>query len=629
MTSISSTTSAASSTSISNGLGGLVSGMDIDTLVEQLTSSSQSRIDAQQQSLQKLEWKQTAYRDVISVLSEFKSTYLDTLSSTNLRSTSFFNTSIATSSSDSVLATATSSAVAGSITIDSIKQLATNAKLSGVSTVSKPLSGNLTETGTLTEEEITTLLSNIEGTSVTLTLNGKTRTIAFDSTFTAAAGTTAETLQTAFQDRIDDVFGKSSTGASLITASITGNDLSFSATASTVTIASDEAALTALGFVNGQSNRISTASALSDLSLNTALEGTSYSFTINDVDFTFSEADTLNDIISKINASTAGVTIKYSSIADKFTMTADEAGSGDNIRISQTAGNLLTALFGTDNFTEVEGTNAEMIIDGQSVVRSSNEFTIDGVKIQIKDTTEIGDDPIEISVESDSTKLLDTMKKFIEDYNNVISKINSLIKESADSDYPPLTDAQREDMSEDEITKWEEKAKVGILANDQTLKSIASKLQQMIYNSGIDGGISLYDMGITSAGYNENGKLQINEEKLKEALKTKSFDIQELFTDPTNGLASNFNSILLDAIDTKGVRGSRGSLVELAGVASTTSDTQNSIFDQIQTLNDRIEDFKDRLEEEQDRWWNKFTAMESALSTLNAQSAMITGMLSS
>ncbi len=628
MTSISSVSSATTTASVSNGLGGLVSGMDVDSLVEQLTISGQEKIDYQQQSLQKLEWKQTAYREITTALAEFKSTYFDTLSSTNLRSTSFFNTATATSSSDAVTATATSNAVAGSITIESISQLATNATLSGSSTVSKALSGSLTDTGTLTEEEITTLLSELEGKSISLSLDGKTRTISFDSTFTAAAGTTAESLEAAFQDALDDAFGKSSTGESLMTASITGNSLSFSSSSSTIIVSGGTAVLETLGFTNSQSNRISAASALSALSLSTALEGETFEFTINDVDFSFSGSSTLDDIIREINGSEAGVTLKYTSLSDKFTLTADETGSGDNIRISQATGNLLTALFGSDSFTEVEGINAELIIDGQSVVRSSNAFTLDGVKIVLKDTTEAGDAPITIGVEADSTKLLDTVKKFVEDYNTLVDRINTLLKERADSDYPPLTDAQREDMSEEEIEKWETKAKAGLLANDSTLRSIVNNLQQIMFSSGT-GALSLYDIGITSAGYAENGKLQINEDKLKDALASKSFDIMELFTDTNNGLANNINTILNNAIETKGVRGSRGSLVELAGVASTTSDTQNSIFDQIETINERIEDLKERLEAEQDRWWTKFTAMETALSALNSQSAMLANMLSS
>ncbi len=50
-------------------------------------------------------------------------------------------------------------------------------------------------------------------------------------------------------------------------------------------------------------------------------------------------------------------------------------------------------------------------------------------------------------------------------------------------DYAPLTDAQKEDMKEDEIKLWEEKARKGTLRNDSTLKSLLTKMRTSIYTS--------------------------------------------------------------------------------------------------------------------------------------------------
>ena len=88
MASVNSSTSTNSSLLAKTGMGGLVSGLDTDSLVESLTSASRSRIAKQQQSVQKLEWKQTSYRNVSKTLKEFQSKYLDVLSKTNFRSAS-------------------------------------------------------------------------------------------------------------------------------------------------------------------------------------------------------------------------------------------------------------------------------------------------------------------------------------------------------------------------------------------------------------------------------------------------------------------------------------------------------------------------------------------------------------
>ena len=626
-----SATTSTSTASVSNGIGGLVSGMNTDELVDKMTQISQDKILKQQQKLQKLQWKQTAYREVTTALTDFKKTYFDSLSKTNFRSTAFFNAAKATASSESITATATSAASAGTITINSISQLATSQKITSSGTVSKALSGTLTETGTLTDTEITTLLSELKDKSISLTMDGKTRTITFDSTFIDAASTpapTAELLESTFQDAIDKAFGKNSSGLSLLDVSISGNSLSFSAPTSKVVMGGDTDALSTLGFTNGQSNKIVLGSSLANLALNTSLSGSSFAFSINEVDFTFSSTDSLEKVISAVNSSSAGVTISYSSVSDKFAVTANETGSGDNIRISQTSGNLLNSLLGTEPFTGTAGKNAELTIDGQSIVRTSNNFTLDGVNINLLETTATGADPITIKIAGDSSSLLDPIVKFVDDYNSIMDKLNGYLKDTADRDYQPLSDEQKAEMTESQISDWETKSKAGILANDPALRSIATSLQSMIYSPGVEGGLSLYNIGITSAGYAENGKLQIDETKLKDALETKSFEIKDLFT-ATDGLSNKMNTILTKAVETKGVKGSRGTLIDLAGIALTTSETQNSINDKMETVNDLISTLKDRLEDEQDRYWSKFTAMESALQSFNQQSSMITSFFSS
>jgi flagellar hook-associated protein 2 len=135
-------------------------------------------------------------------------------------------------------------------------------------------------------------------------------------------------------------------------------------------------------------------------------------------------------------------------------------------------------------------------------------------------------------------------------------------------------------------------------------------------------GTSLYSMGISSAGYTENGKLEIDETKLKEALQTKSSDIRALFTS-ADGIGNALNEVITKATKTSGVKGSRGTLVEVAGVDSTMSDTENSIYEQIKRINKNVSTLQSRLTREETRLWNKFTAMETALQRLNSQSSIL------
>ena len=600
-------------------MGGLVSGMDIDELVESLSSTNRQKIVKQQQGIQKLEWKQTAYRSVTSALKEFQSKYLDVLSPTNFRSDSFFNTVKAASSSEAVSVSSTGSATSGKITIDSITQLATYQTVKSTTAASKSLTGTKTASAFVAGLDA--------GESISITLDGKVKTITFDNDFVTAVKAAPTTFEAGLQTLVDQAFGATGATDRVITvdAAGAGNDgvITFSAVGSKITlnsIGSESTTLTDLGFTEGQSDKVTYGAPLKDLSLATPLTEGSYIVKINNVNFNFKNTDTLSSIMERINSSTAGVTMSYSSITDRFTMTADNSGSGENVAISEISGNLMTALGLTATASaDVDyGVNAILSVNGQPIIRSSNTFEVDGAKVTLKNESA---SPITLTMTDDATSLTDTIKKFVEDYNSMMSLINGLIKEEIDSDYAPLTDAQKKEMTEDEITSWEKKAKSGVLRADNLLRSISSKFQSSVTGLSVNG-TSLFSIGISSAGYTENGKLKIDETKLKTALETKSSEIRELFTSE-KGLGNSLNNLILSATKTSGVKGSRGTLVDLAGVDNTTSNTENSIFDQIKKTNKNIKTLQTRLTAEESRLWKRFTAMETAINSLNSQGSIL------
>ena len=629
MTTINSLTSLTAKT----GIGGLVSGMDIDELVQGLTAASRQKILKQQQTVQKLQWKQQAYRSVIKALSEFQSSYLDVLSPTNFRSASFFNTVKATSSSAAVSVITTPSATAGTITINSIRQLATSQKITGTQPASKALSGTLqSETpGTLPESEIIHLADSLAGKSISLNLDGKVKVVTFDSEFfmNVIENPSAETLENAFQAAVDKAFGVIDPQDRIINVSINEDQLSFAADGSRLTVRAvgdDEETLELLGLKNGQSNKINTGLALGDISFARELDDVeTFKFSINSVEFEFDRSVSLTEIMRKINASDAGVTLSYSSITDSFTMVAKETGAGENIKIEQTQGNLMEALGLTaeSGASVVYGQNALLTVNGKDIVRSTNEINIDGVTIQLHQTTEEDADPITITLENDATSLKEPIKKFVEDYNALMDLINGLVKEAVYGDYQPLSEEQKSEMTEKQIEQWEEKAKSGVLRGDRILIGISSKLQTAMMTAAESGGISLFQIGITSSGYQENGKLKIDEAKLEEALRTRGDEIRDLFATAETGLAHRVNNIIEGAIKRTGPDNERGTLIQVAGIENTVSDTRNSISQTIERTNRLIETLRRRLTDEETRLWRRFTAMETAIQQLNVQSMML------
>jgi flagellar hook-associated protein 2 len=620
--------------SAKTGIGGLASGMDIDELVKSMTATSRQKIAREQQSVQTLQWKQSAYRTVTKALSEFQKSYLDLLSATNFRSASFFSTTKAIYSSSAVSVIPTNSAKSSNITIDYIKQLASSQKISSGTSVSKSLSGTIESqtAGTLEGEDISNLLDSIGGKSISLTLDGKLRTVTFDSSFVQSvnANPTGAGLENALQEAVDKAFGVTKPQDRIIKVSVDGDKLSFNAEGSEIkatAVGGDTATLEKLGLRHEQSNRLSLYTPLSQLQLSGGLSSDeTFKFSINSIDFEFDRSKSLADIMREINASDAGVTMSYSSISDIFTLTAKETGAGDNIRINQTEGNLLSALGLTaeGGAAVTEGKNAILSINGIEIVRSSNMFSVDGVGIELHETTKAGAAPINITIQEDSSALMEPIKKFLDDYNALIDLINGLISEKPDPKYPPLTEEQKSDMTEKQIEQWESKAKVGLLRGDPVLKNLLSDLRSSMSGVARSGGISLYEMGISSGGYADNGKLKINDEgKLIQALKTRGSDIAELFTAAETGLSNKVNNVIQKAIKSTGDLDTRGSLIRIAGIELSTSDTQNNISKIIEESNKRIAALQLRLTANESRLWKQFTAMETALSRMNVQSAIL------
>ena len=119
----------------------------------------------------------------------------------------------------------------------------------------------------------------------------------------------------------------------------------------------------------------------------------------------------------------------------------------------------------------------------------------------------------------------------MDSYNGLIANISDKTSEKKNNDYPPLTDAQKKALSDDEIKKWETLAKKGTLRRDSTLSSLLTKMRTSIYTSVSNTSFgSLSKIGIsTTSNYLEGGKLEIDEEKLRAAIAEDPNGIYNLF----------------------------------------------------------------------------------------------------
>ncbi len=384
------------------------------------------------------------------------------------------------------------------------------------------------------------------------------------------------------------------------------------------------------------SNKITGKTKLEDMGLTADADG-NYAIKINDVDIKVGADASIDDLVKAVSNSTAGVKMSYSALTNSFSLESKEMGGAGDIRIEASD---LTKTLGITNETGGYdfqlGQNAALEIDGQTIYVNDNTYELDGTTFTFTDDVAIGE-TFTVNIEQSYDDIKETIKGFVEDYNQLIEDVYEYIgkapaKDSSGNKYEPLTDEEKEAMSEEEIEKWEKTAKQGILYNDRTVSDIMSKMRTALYNTvELDDGskIGMFSIGIrTSDDYGEHGKLEIDEEQLDKMLSTNLDAVTQLFTDSENGIMKQLDNILDSAVKTTGSRENRGVLIRKAGAENSSSTIlDSSIYKEMEKLQDRIYDLQDKYDSREEYWWGVFTNLESMMSDMNSQSSYIASYL--
>lgn len=352
-----------------------------------------------------------------------------------------------------------------------------------------------------------------------------------------------------------------------------------------------------------------------------------YSFVLNGKTLEFNASDKISDVIDKIEAPGSNATAKFED--GKLTIT-DQSGKG--LKMSGSSYEFMSLFKGTtsyaggvDTLSKVDGEDAIVSVNGEPLSGiKSNTFTLNGVTLTLQSVTKGADgvdNPTIIKNQSDPDKALETIKGFIEDYNSLIAALNSKVEETKYRDFKPLTDEQKKELKETEINTWTEKAKSGLLKNDDIIKSVLSEMRQVITEKL--GPLSA--LGITTGSYSENGKLVIeNETKLKNMISTNPQLALDLFQGPANAP----NEGLFDKLADK-VGNAIEKIYQRAGTNRYTTDVTSAFRDEnimgrkMKDYNSRILRMQTNLQRTEDRYYKQFAAMEAAMNKMQTQSSSL------
>lgn len=356
---------------------------------------------------------------------------------------------------------------------------------------------------------------------------------------------------------------------------------------------------------------------------------------INNVDISFDAQSTVSSIIKDINSKTAqtGVKANFDKSSGTVYLTTTASGKDSKIEITNGDGEPPSSLDAFKDILKLSslsagGSDAVYKVNNVDLTSSSNSISVNGVQVTLKSagTASIG-------TATDRSGIVDDIKNFVEQYNALIDLFSATSTTRRNRDYQPLTNEEKEAMTESQITQWEKRARQGTLYRDNILTGTLTTLRNSL-NTPLDvpkGQIQLLaNIGITvRSDYKENGKLDIDEKKLSEAINTNFEEVKNLFTMSTDvepkpgktnvGIADRVYNIVNTQMDA--IKKKIGS-----GTSLETMD-ESIIGKQLRTLNDQESSWKSKLIDIENRYYKKFAAMEQALQKMNSQSSWLASQL--
>ena len=421
--------------------------------------------------------------------------------------------------------------------------------------------------------------------------------------------------------------------------------------ARTNTAAPTSVALKDVAFAGGTmpAGMTSTDTALS-FKLSNGTGTTEIKFTAEEV---FTKNLTLNDLATRINnarfigsdgkKSALNITASYDAVSDAFSIVNTQSGTNNkvslsmdtgassatyttallnNLKLGQVSGGTISAplsftISGTTAKLEAAGTNASVKVDGRTYTNlQDNKLQVNGVTYTFKKATPVGT-PAQVTIAQDQDKLVENVKKFVEDYNKLLDDLHGRYNNNKYPDYGVLTKEQEAGMSREQVDKWNERAKSGLLYRDGYLRSIISDMRDAVTNrvgSAPGRYNNLAAIGITSK--DQSGHLKLDENKLRTAIAAEPDAVNQIFSHTDDDDNYGDNGVATRLAERLGKR--MESLKSHAGITADKSD-RSELGKLIQEYEKQMSDFKKLMSSFENQLYKKYNAMEEAISRLSTQ----------
>lgn len=664
---------------------GLISGLDTETLITQMISGHKTKVENAQKEQTKLKWKKEAWASLNTKLYSF---YTGALS--NFKSVGTYKAKkVETSDNAKVTVNSSNSAVTGVHTL-SVKQVASSAYLTGASLNGKAFNTTSYTAAENADVKLSDLKDSkgydvsLEGKSFEISYkttgaNGEEETVT--KTITAQAGadgtlqSVIDNMNQSLQDEGIDMkvqYNSSKGALEFINntarevkdaeGTVTGYEGGINYTLKAV----DEESAAALGI---SKDGVTVSQQTSDagdniLTMNNAFNvesvsdtpaavtgstkltdmgiasGTTYTLTVGSgsdaktYTYTIDQTTTLKGLASQF--SKMGVSASYDEKQGCFFVNSTESGAAYDFTLSADNDAALEKLgLDTASATKVDAADAIVVYNGATFQQSSNTFSLNGLNFTVNDVTtttdaegNVKDNPIRMTVSTDTDTIYNAVKDFITEYNALIKEMNTLYNAESARDYSPLTTDEKDSMSDTEIEEWEKKIKDSLLRRDDTISSLLSTMRTTLNKSveytdseGVTKRYSLSSFGINTGSWSEYGQLHIYgdstdstysdyDDKLRAAIEENPDALIETLSTLGGELYSNFQKAMKST--------------DLSSALTFYNDKQ--LDSQISSYDDKIEKLQEKMNDAEDRYYKQFAAMESALAELQANQSSLSSL---
>lgn len=262
-------------------------------------------------------------------------------------------------------------------------------------------------------------------------------------------------------------------------------------------------------------------------------------------------------------------------------------------------------------------------VNGATLTSSKTSLTVNGLSLDLMDVT---DGEVSITVSDDTDAVYDSIKEFVTQYNSILKEMNTLYNAKSARSYDVLTDDQKDEMSDEEVEKWNTKIKDSLLRRDSTLDGLITTMRSITGKSITASNgkkYSLANLGITTGtDYKEYGQLHIKGDEDDSVYSDSTNTLQDLLKEDPDVVAevmAGLTNNLYDALNEK--------MKSTTMSSALTFYNDKEMTKQMTQYKKDIKSWETKLQTMEDHYYKQFSAMEKALASLNSQQSSLSSYL--